>query len=102
MNPRIGKRSGYNRQADEKPRSKSVLFIELNTKKNITIKQEYLYLEDVKSALNIHHLEIRYGLYKWLSTQLKKNPDMDKLIEKLDQLADDDRHLLQKRFRISL
>ncbi|MCB0804385.1 MAG: hypothetical protein KDC05_01230 [Bacteroidales bacterium] len=102
MNPRIGQRSRYNRQEEEKPRSKAVLFIELNTKKNITIKQDYLYLEDVKSAMNIHHLEIRHGIYKWLASQLKKNPDTGKLIERLEQLADDDRHLLQKRFRISL
>ena len=101
MNPRIGKRSKYNAQ-EEKPRSKSVLYIELNTKKNITIKQEYLYLEDVKTALNIHHLELRVGLFRWLSKQLKNNPDNVKLIERIEQLAEEDRHQLQKRYKISL
>jgi len=101
MNPRIGKRSRYNRQ-EEKPKSKTVLYVELNTKKNITLKQEYLYLEDVKNALNIHHLELRVGLFRWLSSQLKKNPDNAKLIERIEQLADEDRHQLQKRFKISL
>ena len=101
MNPRIGKRSRYNRQ-EEKPRSKSVLYVEQNTKKNITIKQEYLYLEDVKNALNIHHLELRVGLFRWLIEQLKKDPDSAKLSEQLEQLAERDRHHLQKRYRISL
>jgi hypothetical protein len=101
MNPRIGKRSKYNKQ-DEKPRSKTVLYIELNTKKNITIKQEYLYLEDVKNALNIHHYELRIILFRWIVSQMKKNADPKKLIDLLEQMSDQDRHQLQKRYRITL
>ena len=65
MHPRIGKRSKYN-ATEKKTESKAVEFILRNTKKSITLKEEYLYFEDVKTAMNIHHLESQIRLKRWL------------------------------------
>ncbi|HPE54912.1 MAG TPA: hypothetical protein P5514_09005 [Bacteroidales bacterium] len=101
MNPRIGKRSKYNAR-EVKPKPKSVAYIELNTKKNITIKQEYLYLEDVKTAMNIHHLETSINLKKWFLRELGNDPKYENLKQFIDQSIDQDRHYLQKKYRITL
>ena len=101
MNPRIGKRSKYNANI-EKPKPKSVLYIELNTKKNLTIKQEYLYLEDVKTAMNIHHLETNIHLKRWVLQNLKPGTDLQVFRDLLEQSIENDRHHLQKKFQISL
>ena len=101
MNPRIGKRSKYN-ETQGQPESKAVEFIVRNTKKSITLKQEYLYLEDVKTALNIHHLEQNIHLKRWLIEQLKQSSAEARLLSALEQSVENDRHRLQKKFRISL
>jgi hypothetical protein len=99
MNPRIGKRAAGNQQ-EYKPVAKAVLFIKQNTKKNITLKQEYLYLEDVKKALNIHHLETHIKLKRWMAEKLKSEAGNTKWINILEESADKDRHKLQKLFKI--
>ncbi len=101
MHPRIGKRSKYN-TTEKKTESKAVEFIIRNTKKSITLKQEYLYLEDVKTALNIHHLEENIRLRRALLDQLKSGCRSEALIEKLENAVDHDRHRLQKRYKISM
>ena len=101
MNPRIGARSKYN-QIEKKPLSKAALFVERNTKKNITMKQEFLYLEDVKTAMNIHHLEMRYNMISWMIRKLAGSPENALLVKKLEESADRDRHHLQKKFGISI
>lgn len=101
MNPRIGKRSQYNKQ-EEKPLSKAVEFVHRNTKKNITMKQEFLYLEDVKTAMNIQHLENNIRSKRWFIEQLTKGIDPNLLLKKIDESIEKDRHVLQKTFRITL
>jgi hypothetical protein len=101
MHPRIGKRSKYN-QTEKKPESKAVEFIVLNTKKSITLKQEYLYLEDVKTALNIHHLEQNIVLKRWLVGQIQTGQPTDKLVGLLEKSFEQDRHRLQKMYKISI
>jgi hypothetical protein len=100
MNPRIGKRAAGNKQ-EEKPVTKAVQFIMLNTKKNITLKQEYLYLEDVKKALNIHHLETHIKLKRWMIEKLKSDANNIKWVNMLEESADKDRHKLQKLYKIN-
>ncbi len=78
----------------------AVVFIKRNTKKSITLKQEYLYLQDVKSALNIHHLELSIKLKRELIKQLRANPHT--VIESIENSIEHDRHRLQKKYRISL
>jgi len=101
MHPRIGKRSKYN-ETDNQPNSKAVGFIIRNTKKSIALKQEYLYLDDVKTALNIHHLEQHIRLKRWLIKQMKTASNPDKIIRTLEKSVEQDRHRLHKNFRINL
>ena len=65
------------------------------------MKREFMYLEDVKEAININTLEERIILKRWLIKQLEGNTSKEKLIQEISKLADQDRHLLQKRFKIS-
>ena len=102
MHPRVGKRSLYNATEPKKPESKAVEFIRVNTKKSLTIKQEYIYLEDVKSALNIHHLEQNINLKKWLLGLLREGKKPELLIRMLEESAEKDRHRLQKTYRINI
>lgn len=101
MNPRIGKRSRYNSR-QEKSKPKSVAYIELNTKKNITLKQEYLYLEDVKTAMNIHHLELSISLKRWFMHELGTSVEHEDLRRSIEQSIEHDRHRMQKKYRITL
>lgn len=102
MHPRIGKRSKYNATEEKKPESKAVEYIVLNTKKSITLKQEYLYLEDVKTALNIHHLEQNIKLKRWVIRQINSGVKGEKLVASLEKSVEQDRHHLQKTYKISL
>lgn len=101
MNPGIGRRSQINRQ-QKKTTAKAVEFISRNTKKSITLKQEYLYLEDVKTAMNIHHLETSIRLKKWMMRQLKDQGENNRWVEVLENSAEQDRHKLQKMYKIKL
>ncbi|MCB2221046.1 MAG: hypothetical protein KQI35_11670 [Bacteroidetes bacterium] len=93
MNPRIGKRSKYN-PVEKKAKPKSVSYIELNNRKSITIRQEYLYFEDVKTAMNIHHLETSIQLKSWLIKELAYENGTEKLLKRLENSIDCDQHRL--------
>lgn len=95
MNPNIGRRSAYN-ILEEKKKTAAVQFVELNTKKNITMRQEFLYLQDVKTAININTLEERRKTKLMVLGMLKKNPNLQDLIQNLERSADLDRHRLIK------
>ncbi|GAB4329547.1 MAG: hypothetical protein Kow00127_21890 [Bacteroidales bacterium] len=100
MRPGIGKRSGYNsRENQEKPAA--VEFIEQNTRKSISLRHEYLILEDVRTALNIYHLENGLRLRKELIRRLKSGATFQDIIQELDEAAEHARHLLQKKYRIT-
>lgn len=101
MNPNIGRRSLYNKRK-EKPKSKSVLFVEQNTKKSIAMKQHFLYLEDVKTAMNIHHLEVSINLKKWMKEEMERSLELQRFLEVLDESIEKDRHRMQKAFKISI
>ncbi len=102
MHPRIGKRSQYNLTGRKKPESKAVEFIVRNTKKSITLKQEYLYLEDVKKAMNIYHLEQNFQLKRWFLEKLRTEADRDRLISSLERSMEEIRHQLQKNFKVNV
>lgn len=101
MHPRIGKRSKYNKTT-QPTESKVVEFIKHNTKKSITLKQEYLYLADVKTALNIHHLEQNIQLKRWFLSQINKSISQSDIKSHLEGSIENDRHRLQKNYKISL
>jgi hypothetical protein len=102
MNPNIGKRAGNYQKVTEKKPSAAKDFIELNTHKNIVLKRYFMYLEDVKSAININTLEERLKLTMWFLKQLESNTSNEKLIQELSSLAEKDRHTLQKKYKISI
>lgn len=101
MHPRIGKRSKYN-ETRQQANSKVVEFITHNTKKSITLKQEYLYLEDVKTAMNIYHLEQNIRMKQWFIAQIKQSVSQEKIITSLEESIENDRHRLQKNYKISV
>ena len=101
MKPTIGKRAAINKRKEEKTLSASRKFVEINTHNNIVLKREFLYLEDVKEAININTLEERIILKRWLIKQLQNNNSNEELIQALFDLMEKDRPLVQKRFKIS-
>lgn len=101
MNPNIGRRSLYNKR-EEKPKPRAVLFVEQNTKKSIAMKQQFLYLEDVKTAMNIHHLEVSINLKKWMKDEINRSLELKRFLELLDESIEQDRHRMQKVFKISV
>jgi hypothetical protein len=87
---------------EEKKSSAVRTFIESNTHHNITMKREYVYIEDVKEAININTLEERILLKRWLIKQLQASRSHEKLIQVLFDSEEKDRHLLQKNYHISI
>jgi hypothetical protein len=102
MNPNIGKRAALYKKPDEKPRTLARQFIELNTHQNISVKRNFVYLEDVKTAININTLEERIMLKRWLIKQLQASSSKEELIQSLFDSEEKDRHRLQKDFKITL
>jgi hypothetical protein len=102
MKPIIGKGAGNYKPQEEKPPSKARLFVELNTHHSICMKRKFMYVEDVKTAMNINTLEERISLKRWLLNQLESHKSKEELIQLLANLAGNERHLLQKRFKISI
>ena len=76
-------------------------FVKVNTHHNIVLKREFMYIVDVKEAINIDTLEERIKLKRWLISQLKSKPK-DNLVEVLEGIAEHDRHTLQKKYKIIL
>jgi len=95
MNPKHRKQTD-NYKEKEKEKSAVVKFVEINTKRNITIKREFLYLEDVKLAININSLEERRNTKLKILQMLKKSNNFETLIQTLEKSADLDRHRLIK------
>ena len=102
MNPNIGKRAGIYQKTTVKKPSAARDFIELNTHKNIVLKRDFMYLEDVKTAININTLDERIRLRKWLKMRLQSSASKSEIVSLLEDLIDKDRHRLQKRFKISI
>ncbi len=62
------------------------------------MKQEYLYLVDVKTAININTLEERRKTKLMVFDMLKKNPNLQLLKHTLEKSVDLDRHIFRKIF----
>jgi hypothetical protein len=101
MKPTHGKRSTTHKQPEEKKPSVVRTFIEINTHHNISMKREYVYIEDVKEAININTLEERIKLKRWLIKQLQVSISKEELIQVLFDSEEKDRHRLQKNYKIT-
>nr|NQU93093.1 hypothetical protein [Bacteroidota bacterium] len=95
MRPQIGKRTNKNSN-QEYPKTMSREFIEKNLRKNLAIREEYLPLEYVKTAININAIEQRIFVRKKVIQMLKENYTNDELIGKFEDENHFDRHRLQK------
>jgi hypothetical protein len=102
MKPTHGQRSTLYKPKEEKRSCASKQFVEVNTHHNITMKREFVFLEDVKHAININSLEERIILKRWFLAMLHKGISAEYLMGMLDDSAEKDRHRLQKEFRITL
>ena len=76
--------------------------MELNTHKNLVMKREFLYLEDVKSAININTLEERIKVERWFLSILKGGKSHKDIVSIIEAVIDKDRHRLQKGYNVSI
>ena len=102
MNPDIAKRAGISRNNVEKKPSVVWNFMKLNTHHNMTIKREFLYVLDVKSATNINTLEGRIKVEKWLLSALLEGKFQKDSVSIIEAVIDKDRHRLQKGYNVSI
>lgn len=97
MNPGIGKRSSITKEKEkQQPKTKTAVFIEANTHKVIGIREHFVYLDDVKLAININALEQRMITKQWLLRMLDKFRDIEKLKRHISESAELDRHRIFK------
>jgi len=102
MKPSHGQRSVLNKVKQDKVPSAARQFVETNTHHNITMKREFVFIEDVRHAININSLEERLNLKRWIMAMLLKRLNKDELVRLLDASSEKDRHRLQKEYRITL
>jgi hypothetical protein len=102
MKPTIGKGASTNKSQEGQKPSAVRIFIELNTHHNISINRKYVYIEDVKEAININTLEERIVLKRWLIKQLQASKTKEELIQVLFDSEEKDRHVLQRDFKITI
>ncbi|OQX81641.1 MAG: hypothetical protein B6D64_01790 [Bacteroidetes bacterium 4484_276] len=95
MRPQIGKRAQRN-SVQEKGKTLSREYIEKNLRKNLTIREEYLPLEDIKTAININAMEQRIFARKRVIKLLQQNLSPGIIIQKLEEENHFDRHRMIK------
>ncbi len=95
MRPQIGKRA-QKANDDEKEKTLSREFIESNLRKNLTIREEYLPLAEIKTAININAIEQRILARKKLIKLLHQDFEPDAIINKLLEENHYDRHRITK------
>jgi hypothetical protein len=95
MRPQIGKRAQH-LSGQEKEKTLSREFIENNLRKNLTIREEYLPLAEIKTAININAIEQRILVRKKLIKLLHQDIERDAIISKLLEENHYDRHRITK------
>jgi hypothetical protein len=95
MRPQIGKRAQQPSE-QEKELTLSREFIENNLRKNLTIREEYLPLAEIKTAININAIEQRILIRKKVIKLLHQDIERDAIIQKLLEENHYDRHRMMK------
>ena len=95
MRPQIGKRA-KNQGEKQKPKTLSREFVENNIRKNITIREEYLVLDDVKTAININAIEQRILARNNMLKLLRQKITTEKLIQIIEEQNHYDRHRMTR------
>ncbi|MFP4470833.1 MAG: hypothetical protein ACLFPE_09120 [Bacteroidales bacterium] len=95
MRPQIGKRAKKT-EPQEKAKTLSREFVETNIRKNLTIREEYLILDDVKTAININAIEQRILTRNKVIALIKRKFSPEKLLEQLVEENHFDRHRMTR------
>ncbi len=95
MRPQIGKRAQRNSK-NEKEKTLSREFIENNLRKNLTIREEYLPLAAIKTAININAIEQRIFIRKKFIKLLQQGHQPKSIIQQLLEENHFDRHRMMK------
>jgi len=95
MRPQIGKRA---QRSDDQEQQKTLSreYVENNLRKNLTIREEYLPLADIKTAININAIEQRILTRKKVIKLLHQDYERDEIINKLLEENHFDRHRITK------
>lgn len=70
--------------------------METNIRKNLTIREEYLILDDVKTAININAIEQRILTRNKVIALIKRKFSPEKLLEQLGEENHFDRHRMTR------
>ena len=99
MRPQVGKRANMYKAPQEKVKTKTRLFVESRMKYSIAMKDDFLTMRDVATAINMNALEQRIIARERILSLLKKKLNKQKLIEKIEEENEMDRHRLGKYYR---
>ncbi|MBN3034205.1 MAG: hypothetical protein JW861_01350 [Bacteroidales bacterium] len=101
MRAQIGKRAASPGEGDRHI-SAARQFVEQNTHRNISLREEYLYLEDVRTAMNILFLETGLNLQRRVIRMLDSGVKPEQIRQMLLDASEKYRHRLQKDYRITM
>ena len=83
----------------EKQKTRARLFVESKLKYSIAMKDDYLTMRDVGTAMNMNALEQRIIARDRVLKLMKKKLSPEKLLEKIEQENELDRHRLSKYYK---
>lgn len=95
MRSQIGKRA-KKQEEKHQPKTLSREFVENNLRKSISIREEYLVLNDVKTAININAVEQRILARNNVLKLLRQKITSEKLIEIIEEQNHYDRHRMTR------
>lgn len=98
MRPQVGKRAMNMNMPYEKPKTKARRFIESKKQHNLSMKEDYMRMKDVETAINMNALEQRMITRQKMLKMLESSLPKEKLIEKLEEEIHIDRHRLVKYY----
>jgi hypothetical protein len=99
MRPQVGKRANQYKAPKEKLKTKARLFIESRLKHSLALKDDYLLMRDVATAVNMNALEQRILAREQVLKLMEKKLSREKVMEKVGEMNEQDRHRLSKFYR---
>jgi hypothetical protein len=99
MRPQVGKRANMYKAPREKVKTKTRLFVESRMKYSIAMKDDYLTVRDVATAINMNALEQRIIARESALALLNRKMTRQKIMEKIEEQNGMDRHRLGKFYK---
>lgn len=96
MRPQVGKRSNNYNPPTVVNKTLSRKFVENKTRQNLSIGGDFLFLDDVVTAINVNALEQRMITKKKILSDINKGISVDKIKKILEVEIDLHRHHLVK------